>query len=80
MQGYCSINADAVDQQLKVICRLEEDKYQKHFLGYSDNVTYTVEQLDASSVSDNHYKIVFRPQTILPIVETDIQKPEHLIQ
>lgn len=71
--GNCSIDTDSADNQLEVICKVGEDKYQKHFLYLSNEVTYTVEQLDYSEVSKYDYEIVFKPESILPIkVETQI--------
>ena len=65
--GNCSIEVDKYDNQLEVICRVGEDEYQKHFLGLSDNVTYSVEQLDYTEASKYRYEIVFKPKSILPI-------------
>ena len=64
--GFCSITADSLDSQLEVTCNQGKGDYKKHYLGYSDNVSYTVEQLDGSKVSAYHYKIVFKPESILP--------------
>lgn len=70
--GNCSINTDNIDKQLEVICKVGEDKYQKHFLRLSDETTYTVEQLDYSEVSKYDYEIVFKPESIIPIkIETE---------
>ena len=66
--GNCSIELTDEYNMLEVICKVGEDKYQKHFLGLSDNVTYSVEQLDYSEVSKYHYEIVFKPTIIIPIV------------
>lgn len=65
--GNCSIETDNADNQLEVICRIGEDKYQKHFLRLSNETTYTVEQLEYSDVSRYDYEIIFRPEAIIPI-------------
>ena len=65
--GNCSITTDNVDGQLEVICKVGEDKYQKHFLKLSNETTYTIEQLDYSEVSKYDYEIVFKPKSIVPI-------------
>lgn len=71
--GNCSIDTDSIDNQLEVICKVGEDKYQKHFLYLSNEVTYTAEQLDYSEVSKYDYEIVFKPESIVPIkVETQV--------
>ena len=45
IEGKCSIKADKIDKQLEVTCKVAEDKYKKHFLGLSDNVTYFAEKI-----------------------------------
>lgn len=65
--GYCAIAGGKDKGELSVTCEVTPGKYQKHFLGLSDNVTYTVEQLDDSNVSDTRYKFIFKPEMIIPI-------------
>lgn len=67
--GRCSIKADAVDSQLEVTCKTDTGEFVKHFLGVSDNVTYTVEQLIASDASASHYKFVIKPSILVPAIE-----------
>jgi predicted small secreted protein len=69
IQGRCSIHSDNADQQLEVTCKIGEDRYNKHFLGLSDNVTYFAEQVGTADVSVYHYRVIFKPQTILPDVD-----------
>ena len=69
IEGRCSINKDSQDNQLEVTCKTAADKYKKHFLGISDNVTYFVEQLDFADVSTYHYRVVFKPAAIIPDVD-----------
>lgn len=66
--GRCFINADVTDDQLEVICQ-SPDGFRKHFLGLSDNVSYMVEQIDAKKVSVNHYRVTFKPQSIIPAAD-----------
>ena len=70
--GNCSIEVDELDNQLEVVCKTGEDQYQKHFLGLSDNVTYTVEQLEWVEANAYRYKIIFKPEMIIPI-EIDVE-------
>lgn len=71
--GNCSIETDTSDNQLEVICKVGEDKYQKHFLYLSNEITYIAEQLDYSEVSKYDYEIVFKPESIIPVkIETEI--------
>jgi len=67
IEGRCSIEDDG--GQLEVTCKLGDDQFKKHFLGLSDNVSYFVEQMDAADVSTDHYKVVFKPESIVPDVE-----------
>lgn len=70
--GNCSINTNS-NKELEVICKVGEDKYQKHFLYISDETTYVVEQLEYSEVSKYDYELVFKPQSIVPIkIETQV--------
>lgn len=71
IEGRCQVEHDA---KLAITCKTDEDSYKKHYLGLSDNVTYFVEQLDDSSVSAYHYKVIFKPQTILPDIDLKISK------
>lgn len=67
--GNCSVKGGegSTNNELEVICRTGEDKYQKHFLHIADETTYTVEQLEYNDVSRYDYEIVFRPEAIIPI-------------
>lgn len=72
IEGYCSLGNFDESGELTVTCKTGvNDQYKKHFLGLSDNVTYFVEQMDAAGVSPDHYKVIFRPTTILPDIEFD---------
>ena len=71
--GCCSIEEDHTDKQLEVTCKVGEDKYQKHFLKETTEVTYVVEQLEYNEVSKYDYEILFRPEAIVPIeIKTEV--------
>lgn len=74
VEGRCSINADGEDGQLEVTCKTSETGFKKHYLGLSDNVTYVAEQLDSADVSAYHYKLIFKPESIVPDVETQTSR------
>lgn len=67
MVGNMSIHIDNSDRQLEVTAKIGPNQYQKHFLGLSDNVTYTVEQIGTADVNPYKYKIIFKPESIVPI-------------
>ncbi|WKY44014.1 hypothetical protein Q5O14_15510 [Eubacteriaceae bacterium ES2] len=71
MTGKMSITADTEDNQLEVIVENEDGNYSKHFIGLSDNVTYVIEDLDSSDVSQYQYTLNYNPKMWIPTeVET----------
>jgi hypothetical protein len=73
IEGLCSINTDSA-KKLSVTCKVGESQYKKHYLGLSDNVSYFVEQTDAKYEDAFHYKVIFRPETIVPDVDLQTSK------
>lgn len=69
IEGRCSLGNNDRSGQLSVTCKTGPDAYKKHFLGLSDNVTFFAEQLEPKDVSTYHYRVVFKPQTIIPDVD-----------
>lgn len=69
VEGLCSLGNNDAKGQLTVTCKTGPASYKKHFLGLSDNVTYFAEQIDAANVSTYHYRVVFKPSTIIPDVQ-----------
>jgi hypothetical protein len=70
IEGKCSVNVN--DRKLDVTCKTQKDEYKKHFLGLSDNVTWFAEQIEGAGVSPDHYKVIFKPEVIIP----DVDRPE----
>lgn len=71
IEGRMNIEADREDNQLEIIAELQDSKtkktyYKKHFIGLSDNVTYTVEDISGSEVSKYHYEINYNPNMWIP--------------
>lgn len=66
IEGRMNIEADTEDNQLEIIAEIEDGKYKKHFIGLSDNVTYTVEDISGSEVSKYHYEINYNPNMWIP--------------
>lgn len=74
IEGLCSLgNSDDRSKQVTVTCKTSPTTYKKHFLGLSDNVTYFAEQLESASVSAYHYRVVFKPQAILPDIDVRVK-------
>lgn len=69
IEGKCSLGNFDSDKQRSVTCKTGEDEYKKHFLGLSDNVSYFVEQLEGENVDPYHYRVIFRPEQIVPDID-----------
>lgn len=69
LEGLCSLGNNDPDGKLTVTCKTGPNAYKKHFLGLSDNVTFFAEQLEGADVSTYHYRVIFKPQSILPDID-----------
>lgn len=69
IEGLCSLGSGTSTKSVTVTCKTGASEYKKHFLGLSDNVTYFAEQLQPARASVYHYRVIFKPQTILPDID-----------
>lgn len=69
IEGKCAFDATTAANKVDVTCKVGQGAYKKHSLGLSDNVTYFSEQIESKGVSVYHYKVVFKPQLILPDID-----------
>ena len=69
LEGLCALGNSDASRQLTVTCKTGQSAYKKHFLGLSDNVTYFVEQVEQAPVGIYHYRVIFKPQSILPNID-----------
>lgn len=67
MTGKMSITSDNEDNQLEVIVEDVDGSYQKHLVGLSDNVTYTVEQKGSKNVDKYQYTLNYNPKMWIPV-------------
>lgn len=67
IEGRCSIKDQG--NQLEVTCKTGQTEYKKHFLGLSDNVTYFAEQVASAGVDVYRYRVIFKPEAIIPDVD-----------
>ncbi len=72
LEGLCSLGNFDTALRMSVTCKTGPESFKKHFLGLSDNVTFFAEQIDASTVDAFHYRVIFRPETILPAIEIEL--------
>jgi len=71
IEGLCSLGNMDPAGELSVTCKVGEDAYKKHFLGLSDNVTYFAEQLEPIGIDVYHYRVIFKPESILPDIDLE---------
>lgn len=71
IEGRLSIEKDGYDNQLEVTVKTGPKEFKKHTLGLSDNVTYFCEQLDPAIASIYHYRVIFKPSTIIPNIDIE---------
>lgn len=67
VEGRCSIKDE--NNQLEVTCKAGGGEFKKHFLGLSDNVSYFAEQVESANVSTDHYRVIFKPEALIPDVD-----------
>lgn len=72
IEGLMNIKADTTDNQLELTVEVADGKYKKHFIGLSDNVTYTIEDISGSEVSKYHYSINYNPKMWIPFTLKNI--------
>jgi hypothetical protein len=69
IEGLCSLGNNDKSREVSLTCKTSPTTYKKHFLGLSDNVTFFVEQLEPVKVSAYHYRVIFKPASIIPDIE-----------
>lgn len=67
VEGFCSIETDNPNRWA-VTCKVGKG-FKRHYMGKSANVTMVSEQIESANVSPNHYKVVYKPSTLIPSVE-----------
>lgn len=71
-EGNCSVETNNTSLRLEVTCKVDEEKYKVHYFGLSDNTSYIVEQMEWVEANKYKYKIIFKPESIIPI-EFDVE-------
>jgi hypothetical protein len=70
VEGRCSVEVDQLGK-LDVTCKTGPNSFKKHFLGLSDNVSWFAEQIDGADVSVYRYRVIFKPETIIPNIDLE---------
>lgn len=72
IEGLCSLGNYDSAGQLSVTCKIGPgNEFKKHFLGLSDNVTYFVEQVEPVTADPYRYRVIFKPDTIVPDIDLE---------
>jgi len=71
IEGLCSLGNYDTKKELSITCKTGENEYKKHFLGLSDNVTYFVEQIESANVNKYNYRVIFKPESIIPDIDLE---------
>jgi hypothetical protein len=69
IEGLCSLGNSDTGLRMSVTCKTGPAAYKKHHLGLGANVTFVSEQVDAAAASTYHYRVVFKPSTLIPSIE-----------
>lgn len=71
IEGRCSI--DPKEGRVMITCKVSDgdgaDSYKRHQVYTSDNIGVIVEQLDATKASAYHYRVTYKPQSVIPDVD-----------
>ena len=66
IEGRCAFEVESgAKPKVAVTCKTGPSAFKKHTLGLSDNVTFFSEQMEAADVSVFHYRVTFKPQSLL---------------
>ena len=78
IEGRCSLGSGKSARSLTVTCKTGPDKFKKHFLGLSDNMTFFAQQMESKSVSVYHNRVIWKPQSIIPEIDIRVDTKELL--
>ena len=67
--GLCSLGNSDSAGEASVTCKMDDGKFVKHIFRLGDNMTVFAEQLETTDASTSHYKVIFKPSSVLPGVE-----------
>lgn len=67
--GNFSISNNA-NNELEIVCEVENGKYKKHFVYLNEWTIYTVEDVSGAYVDNYHYEVNYLPEMIVPVTIT----------
>lgn len=73
IQGRCDISYKDKPLRGIVTCKVADgdgvDAFKRNTIVLADNVTLSNEQIDAVKASAYHYRVIYKPQTIVPDID-----------
>jgi len=70
IEGRCAV--EFFVDKFTVTVKTGPNEYKKHYLGRADNVFPFVEQLESSPIDVYHYRVIFKPEAMLPDIDLRI--------
>jgi hypothetical protein len=67
IEGRCSVEFTTL--RFIVTCKTGPGAFKKHYLGRADNVFPFIEQMESAGVSVYQYRVIFKPESIIPNVD-----------
>ncbi|QAX92272.1 site-specific recombination directionality factor RDF [Pantoea phage vB_PagM_LIET2] len=69
IDGLCA--RENKGQEVEITCKTGpgQNDYKKHFMGLTTEVTYFIEQTEATKADKYFYRVTFKPSVILPDVD-----------
>ena len=74
VEGLCAIGNQDNSLRMTVTCKVGPEDYKKHYLGLSNNVSFFAEQLESKKEDPFHYKVLFRPESLIPDIDFQTSK------
>ena len=72
IEGRCSMDLNSDGTAFNVICKTGPNSYKRHTQVLSDNTSAFVEQLEPVEASAYHYRVIFKPQSIIPNIDLEL--------
>lgn len=76
VEGLCSLGNSDTSLRMSVTCKTGPGEFKKHYLGLSDNVTFFAEQLDPNPADVFRYRVIFKPESIIPDIDLELRNQE----
>lgn len=67
IEGLCA--RENTTSEIQITCQTGPSDFKKHFMGLTTEVSYFVEQTEATPSNKYHYNVTFKPTVIVPTIE-----------